>query len=219
LSWKASGTAKEITHGKHGEKLSMADKLVLMVLSENYLDDKGYVWCSQKLLSKHCVCSERGLRGILERLERFGLVGIAHRAKLGNYYALIFMRNPVPQKQDFSEEPRAVSEEPGAFCEECGALSEEQAVPPEQLTVETVDGAPPAPTDTCPICGFLTHLCMGHKEPKKKNSPRPFGGSRRDPPVQFKTPLERKREDDQRRRENNEAAAKRFMERMSKKNA
>lgn len=171
MSWKASSTAKELTKGIHGEKLSMADKLVLMILSENYLEDKGFVWCSQKLLSKHCVCSERGLRGILERLERFGLVGIAHRAKLGNYYTLIFMRNHVPQKQIFYEEPHAVSEEAGALCEERGAVSEEQAVPPERLTVsKTVDGvAPSAPLapEICPEHQVLKDLCRGKHRPER----------------------------------------------------
>lgn len=124
----------------HGERLSMADKLVLMILSENYIERKGYVWCSQKLLAEQCLCTDRGLRGIMERLERFGLVGIVHRGRQGNYYSLLFMRNVVPQTVENFEERHAVIEEAGAGIEERHALLEEQAVPHELLTVkETVD--------------------------------------------------------------------------------
>lgn len=141
MSWKASAAAKELTQGTQGQKLSMADKLVLMILSENYIEDKGFVWCSQKQLSKQCVCTDRGLRGILERLERFQLVGIVHRERKGNYYTLLFMRNPVPQRGIHIEEPHALYEEAGAGYEERGALLEEQLVPHERLTVKkTVDG-------------------------------------------------------------------------------
>lgn len=107
MSWGASAAAKELVKGIHGEPLSMADKLVLMILSENYIEEKGYVWCSQKQLAKCCVCSERGLRGVLDRLERFELVKTFHRGRLGNYYNLLFMRNGVPQSVDDIEEPRS----------------------------------------------------------------------------------------------------------------
>lgn len=134
MSWKASGAAKEITKGVQGEKLRIADKLVLMVLSDDFNEDKKMAWPSQNLLAKRCLCTPRGLRGILERLERFGLIKIVHRGKSGNQYILNFaLRNAVPHKTKIYEEPARSSK--SEIYEERGAVYEEPARSPE-LEVE-----------------------------------------------------------------------------------
>ena len=139
MSWKASGAAKDIACGAHGEELTMADKLVLMVLSDDFNEDKQYAYPSQDLLAKRCLCTPRGLRGILDRLERFGLIKIVHRGKAGNYYVLLFaLRNALPQS--FEEQAGAskveVYEERDAVYEERAGSQEldlEQETPkPEQ---------------------------------------------------------------------------------------
>ena len=111
MSWKASGAAKEITCGTKGQKLKIADKLVLMILSDDYNEGRGFAWPSQETLAEECLCTDRGLRGILERLASYGLIEIEHRGRKGNRYKLLFalktgksLRNAVPQSDDGIEE-------------------------------------------------------------------------------------------------------------------
>lgn len=142
MSWKASGAAKEITHGTSGQKLKMADKLVLMVLSDDYNEGRGFAWPSQETLAKECLCTDRGLRGILERLEAFGLINIEHRGRLGNRYKLLFalktsktLRNGVPQSVGDIEEQEENIEERNGNIEERAGSSELEVKPLEEPLV------------------------------------------------------------------------------------
>src|ERR1700732_4595346 len=197
MSWKASGIAKELTVGLHGERLSMADKLVLMILSENYIEKKGFVWCSQQELSTQCLCTSRGLRGILDRLHKFGLVGIVHRGRRGNYYSLPFMGNGVPQKvSDFEERSDTIEER----IEERHAHLEEPAR--SSRTVDGIDGKDsiaPQPGAVCSACGLVgRHLCKGKPRkprPERQNGYRRENRSYAPPPIQKgPTPAETNRE-------------------------
>ena len=167
MSWKASAIAKELTQGLHGERLSMADKLVLMILSENYIEKQGYVWCSQSLLAEQCLCTSRGLRGIMERLERFGLIGIVHRGRRGNLYSFPFMGNAVPQSINKIEER---IEERHDTIEERHALLEERAG--SSRTVDGNNGTDGTAIGACPECGARQDLCMGHRKKKVKTWPQ-----------------------------------------------
>jgi hypothetical protein len=149
VSWKASGAAKEITHGTNGEKISMADKLVLMVLSDYFDERKQAAWPSQETLAEECICTDRGLRGILQRLQKFGLISIEHRGRLGNRYKLLFaikggkvLRNVVPQSEKSIEEQDDDIEEREASQPERAGSSEPLVVePPEpQRNSATVQG-------------------------------------------------------------------------------
>ena len=111
MSWKASGAAKEIRQGREGQRIGMGDKLVLMILSDYFDESTGYAWPSQKVLAEQCICTERGVRKILEKLETVGLIEIEHRGDKGNRYRLLFnpkggsvMRNVVPHQVKLYEE-------------------------------------------------------------------------------------------------------------------
>ena len=91
MSWRASGEAKKITKGAHGEKLRHADKLALLIISDDINERMGYGWASEKVLAEECLCSERTFIRLTQRLERFGLLEVEHRGRLGNRYRLPFM--------------------------------------------------------------------------------------------------------------------------------
>lgn len=157
MSWKASGAAKDITHGTNGQKISMADKCVLMVLSDYWDERRQYAWPSQETLAEQCICTERGMRGILYRLQSFGLINIVQGGRSGNKYLLLFVQNyrngvPVignglPERKNDLPEPEGILPEPaGAVepleptglttiseilkpCEKCGHVNPEHKCP------------------------------------------------------------------------------------------
>lgn len=154
VSWKASGAAKALKLGAHGEKLNMADKLVLMVISDDYNEARGCGWSSQQLLAEECLCTPRGLRGILDRLEQFGLLVIEHRGRLGNRYRLPFhhdgLRNTVPYEKSTLRNEAVNIEERHVGLEEPAGSS--------QPLVEPTNTEPPQ--NKCKTCGEIgPHVC------------------------------------------------------------
>lgn len=95
MSWKASGEAKKISQGVHGEKLRHADKLALLVIADGYNDHFGYAWASRQTLAEECLCSERTIVRLTDRLERFGLLSVEHRSGDTNRYRFPFITTPV----------------------------------------------------------------------------------------------------------------------------
>ena len=191
MSWKASGAAKDIACGAHGEELNMADKLVLMVLSDDFNEDKQYAYPSQDLLAKRCLCTPRGLRGILDRLERFGLIKIVHRGKAGNYYVLLFaLRNALPQS--FEEQAGASKVE---VYEERDAVYEERAGS-QELDLEQETPKPEQETP-CRVCGETgVHTCRRpvlkqgrDRRPKYPKRTEEFPSSQYREPVSVAAPV------------------------------
>lgn len=78
MSWKATSWAKQ-TRGHTG----LASKVLLLVLSDYYNDEKGYAWSTQKRLADDCEMSVRAVKYVLDWLERAGFITTIQK---GNQY-------------------------------------------------------------------------------------------------------------------------------------
>lgn len=119
MSWRASGKAKMIQRDVGGQMLTAQDKLLLMVLSDDYNEESGCAWRSQPKLADMCFCTDRGIRFSLQKLERAGLIQVVHGGRFGNEYRLLFvsegeksLRNTVPQSTSLTGTGVPVGEAP-----------------------------------------------------------------------------------------------------------
>jgi DNA-binding MarR family transcriptional regulator len=94
MSWKASAYMKELIVCPSGERISRTEKLVAMVLAENYDERrKDYTFSSVKTIAADTLMDERVCRRILAALERKGVI-VRQRPERQGRGQLTFYRFP-----------------------------------------------------------------------------------------------------------------------------
>ena len=171
MSWRASGKAKMIPREINGQILTAQDKLLLMILSDDYNEEIGAAWRSQGRLAEICFCTDRGVRGSLEKLENAGLIEVVHGGRFGNEYKLLFvspehvsLRNVVPQSQSLTGTGVPVE---GQSNRNGGSENENVSYRNLEPIVEQGNST----TTECPKCGSLNqdHKCPGHLNQKQRD--------------------------------------------------
>ena len=178
MSWKASGKAKSITHGTNGRQIGMADKLVIMVLSDYFDEEDQCAWPSQARLAKECLITDRGLRGVLERLERFGLIRIEHGGHKGNKYFLPFAEEVEERSSvlvrnmegDYRNGGSGDEERAGSYKPSIAVKLEPAVEPPENSTPINAENQEQQPCRKCGVVG--RHNCGGFKSKKAQERER-----------------------------------------------
>lgn len=91
MSWAATAYIKNLRRAPNGEPITKGEKLVLIILSDYYHDEKGYAWPSLSRLADESLHSRRGVVLTLHALERKGLLCIvrspdAVTKRVSNHY-------------------------------------------------------------------------------------------------------------------------------------
>lgn len=103
MSWQAAGYAKEVCCGTGGERITHAEKLLLLLIADYHNTETDEAWPSVGRLAKEALLEERSVTRCLVALETKGLISIQRRfddlgRQLSNGYRLPAL-SPHPDRQ------------------------------------------------------------------------------------------------------------------------
>lgn len=101
MGYLASKYARKLHVTPTGQKLTVSEKCVLMVLAEYHNDEDGTAWPSIQTMSDDCCLSKQGVRNALKSLEDSGILRVERRQKsngdwLSNKYYFTFVETYEP---------------------------------------------------------------------------------------------------------------------------
>jgi hypothetical protein len=76
MSWAASAYVKTLCRGAHGEPLTRAEKLLLMVMADYYSDEEGAAWPSATTLAREALLTRESVWRCIRRLTEKGVLAV-----------------------------------------------------------------------------------------------------------------------------------------------